>query len=91
MPPSDNIFYCVKCRTKVHGEHIVLEQNKIGRYQLRGKCDECGTKTFKFVSEADAQKFKRISQGMVSNLKKKANSNKCAKKSNTRKSAIRAH
>ena len=62
---ADIIALCMKCRvmddekgkkvpTKKAMKNPSVEQNEKGRWSARGECPDCGTKMFKFMSEADA-------------------------------------
>ena len=42
--------YCVKCRTKTADVDGQESTTKNGRRGVKSKCDECGTKKFRFVS-----------------------------------------
>ena len=50
---EDPIGYCVSCRTKRHMHDAVEEKTENGRRGLRGTCEVCGSKMFRFLPNKD--------------------------------------
>ena len=60
----DYTGYCVKCKkknVKMEGPKLVSMKGKgkVKRYAISGSCPSCGTKMFRIVGQADAEKFKK--------------------------------
>lgn len=80
MPVAKKLFYCVKCRTKVHGENVFLSTNKLGRNVLKGKCVQCGTGVYRIIKDAEVAGYKRMSAKKSLGKKKSPAKKKSLKK-----------
>lgn len=58
---KSNQVYCVKCRHACVPKGVRVEEDARGRARLAGKCSECGTKCFKYIS-ADHPKASELSR-----------------------------
>ena len=54
-------LYCVKCKTRTGTDDVTTVTTKNNRSALSGKCMQCGTKKFRFVSmRSDLKKNEEV-------------------------------
>ncbi len=65
---SNQLSYCVKCRTKTPSQNPSMSMAKNGRPMVKSTCSRCGTSKSSFVSAKNETKFHSSGKGMFGSM-----------------------